>query len=138
MQTACAALMTALLLCACACASAPPTAAAAAAAAAAIDDSEPDVTEQVAAILTRTAQGALGAEPLTENARSALPGARMDQLSTALRACGDLGKLALLERKTKGEERQYLYRAPCGGKPLRVEIYFGKGARISHLDVRPE
>jgi hypothetical protein len=129
MRIACSLLMTAALASACASAQAPRTA---------IADSEPDVTEQVAGILQRTAQGALSAEPLTANARAALDAARTDQLATTLRACSDPRKLELLERNTKGEERQYLYRAPCGGKPLLLEIYFGKGARISHLNVRPQ
>lgn len=127
MRIACTALLLSAFISACAGAQVP-----------AIDDSEPDVTGQVAAILARTAQGALAAEPLTDNARAALDAPRMEQLRTALGACAQPGKLELLERKTKGEERQYLYRAPCGGKPLLVEINFGKGARISHLSVRPQ
>jgi hypothetical protein len=129
MRIACTLLMTAALASACASAQAPR---------AAIADSEPDVTEHVAGMLQRVGRGGLSAEPLTENARAAFDAVRTDQLAKALRACAEPGKLELLERNTKGEERQYLYRAPCAGKPLLVEIYFGKGARISHLNVRPQ
>ncbi len=102
-----------------------------------IEDSEPYVTEQVAALLARAAQGKLAAEPLTDNARSALDAARMRDIGAALHACPALTPLALLARSTKGEERHYRYRAPCAGKPLLIDIHFGKGARVSHLNVRP-
>lgn len=130
MRSACIALLIATAVSACANAQAP--------ASKAIEDSEPDVTQQVGAILARATQGALAAEPLTENARTALDAAHTRQITETLRSCRELNTLELLSRTTKGEERQYLYRASCGGKPLLVEIYFGKGARISHLDVRPQ
>ena len=130
MRIACIALLAAGLLAGCASAQAP--------AAKAIEDTEPDVTQQVGAMLARTAQGSLSAEPLTENARAALDTARTQQIAATLRACRDVNTLELIERRTKGEERQYLYRAPCAGQPLLVEIWFGKGARISHLNVRPQ
>jgi|GEM_PF-1036908 len=130
MRIACIAVLAAAFLAACASAQAP--------AAKAIDDTEPDVTQQVAAILGRTAQGSLAAEPLTENARATLDASRTQRIAATLHSCRELNALELLERRTKGEERQYLYRAPCGGQPLLVEIWFGKGARISHLNVRPQ
>ncbi|SHG46586.1 hypothetical protein [Massilia sp. CF038] len=129
MRIACIGLLAALSVTACAQAQAPQVAA--------IADTEPDVTERVAAVLNQAAQGTLTAEPLTENARAALDAPQMEAMRTLLRDCANMGALELLARTTKGEERQYQYRAPCGGKPLLVEINFGKGARISHLRVRP-
>lgn len=125
-----------LLLSACAQAQAPTPAAAPVRAA--ILDAEPDVTAQVQAILDRVAAGTFETGTLTENARTALPAAGLQAMATALRPCGQAPALALLERSTKGEDRLYLYRAPCGGKPLLVEIGFAKGARINRLQVRPQ
>ena len=100
----------------------------------AIEDSEPDVSQQVSALLGQAGTGTLAPDQLTDNARTALSA---DALS-ALRPCGAAPGVELLQRSTKGEVRQYLYRLPCQGKPLLVEIDFGKGARISRLTVRPE
>jgi len=130
MRFACTALIAATLVSACASAQDP--------ALPAIADNEPDVTAQVHALLVRTMQGQLQAEPLSENARAALTPERSTQIAERLRRCTVTGKLDLLRRGTKGEERQYLYRLPCGAAPLLVEINFGKGARISYLDVRPQ
>ena len=104
----------------------------------AIDDTEPDVTRQVSAILGEIGQGKFSPDQLTENARAAMPAARMQALMAALRPCGAAPALELLRRTTKGEDRQYAYRAPCGGDPRLVEIDFNKGAKINRLSVRPE
>jgi hypothetical protein len=100
----------------------------------AIADSEPDVSEQVRAALGQAGMGTLAPDQLTDNARAALSAGTV----SALRPCGAAPAVELLRRSTKGEVRQYLYRLPCHGTPLLVEIDFGKGARISRLNVRPE
>lgn len=105
---------------------------------AAITDTEPDVTRQVQSILTQAAQGTLAPDMLTANARTALPPARLQAMSDALKKCGAPPALELLDRQTKGEERQYLYRAPCGGQALLVEINFGKGSRVNRLQLVPQ
>ena len=105
---------------------------------AAIDDTEPDVTQQVALLLVQAGANALPQDRLTDNASAALGVAQMQQMSAALRQCGNRPALQLLARTTKGEDRNYLYRALCSTKPLLVEINFNKAARISHLAVRPE
>lgn len=133
MRTAASACVIALLLNACAQAQGP-----AAPVRAAIADAEPDVTQQVQAILGHVAAGTLGLEVLTDNARTAMPAAGLQAMAAALRPCGNPPALELLERSTKGEDRLYLYRAPCAGKALLVEIGFAKGARINRLQVRPQ
>ena len=121
-----------LLLCAtlCACAQAQPPVPKAPV----IEDSEPDVSAQVSLVLGQAGMGTLAPDQLTDNARAALSAPTL----AALRPCGSAPAVELLRRSTKGEDRQYRYRLPCMGKPLLVEIDFGKGARISKLIVRPE
>lgn len=138
MRAAFLACLSALALSACAQAQGPAPAAAAVPARVAIADAEPDVTGQVQAILGRVIAGTLAPDALTENARAAMPAAGVQAMATALRTCGASPALELLSRTTKGEDRLYLYRAPCGGKPLLVEIGFAKGERINRLQVRPE
>jgi hypothetical protein len=103
-----------------------------------IADAEPDVAQQVSEILGRIGQGTIAPDQLTENARAALSAADMQAMIVALRPCGAAPALELLRRTTKGEDRQYLYRVPCGGNAQLVEIVFGKGARVNRLLVKPE
>jgi hypothetical protein len=105
---------------------------------AAIADAEPDVAQQVSAMLGRIGQGTIAAAEMTDNARAALSAAQMQALIAALRPCGPAPALELLRRTTKGEDRQYLYRLPCGGTAQLVEIDFNKGAKINRLVVQPE
>jgi hypothetical protein len=100
----------------------------------AIPDSEPDVTRQVSALLLQFSLGTLPPEQLTTKAQAALA----PQSGALLRACPAPIALDLLERTTKGEDRNYLYRAPCGATPLLVEINFNKAARVDRLVLRPE
>ncbi len=106
--------------------------------AAAIADAEPDVTKQVSAFLGSAGQGMFGTEKLTDNARTAMTVDQMRETSRMLAPCGTAPALELLARTTKGEDRQYQYRAPCGGNALLVDIDFNKGAKINKLEVRPE
>jgi hypothetical protein len=103
-----------------------------------IADSEPDVAQQVSELLGRVGQGTIAPEQFTDNARAALTAADMQAMIVALRPCGAAPALELLRRTTKGEDRQYLYRVPCGGNAQLVEIIFSKGARVNRLVVKPE
>lgn len=103
-----------------------------------IADTEPDVTQQVSAVLGSIAQGSFEPGRLTDNARAATTAQQMQAMAAALRPCGTTPALELLQRTTKGEDRQYVYRAPCGGSAQIVEINFSKGARIHKLVVRAE
>jgi hypothetical protein len=125
-----AALMASALLAGCAQAQAP--------AAKAIADDEPDVTLQVGALLVQLGQGTLPRERLTDKAQAALTAPLAQQMGAALRSCATPPVLELLARTTKGEDRNYLYRALCPNAPLLVEINFNKAARIDRLVVRPE
>ena len=104
---------------------------------AAIDDTEPDVTRQVSAILEKVRAGLLAPDDMTENARTAYPASQLQRMARAMRPCSKPPVLELLARTTKGEDRNYRYRALCP-TPLMVEIVFNKGGRISHLSVQPE
>ena len=103
-----------------------------------IDDMEPEVTREVAEVLARLADGELPRERFTERANAELDAAAASALSARLRPCPRPIAPALLERTTKGEDRQYLYRVPCGQQGLLVEIIFNKAARINKLAVRPD
>jgi hypothetical protein len=145
MRTTSTFLMATALLYGCAQAEAPAPAAASlpalvpvAAGMPAIADSEPAVTAQVAALLGRLGANALPQDQLTDNARAALDAPQLAQMAAALRPCGNPPALELLSRTTKGEDRNYLYRAPCHATPLLVEIVFNKAAKINRLAVRPE
>lgn len=104
---------------------------------AAINDTEPDVTRQVSAILEKVRAGLLAPDDMTENARTAYPASQLQRMARALHPCNKPPVLELLARTTKGEDRNYRYRALCP-TPLMVEIVFNKGGRISHLSVAPE
>ena len=95
-------------------------------------------TRQVGSLLAQATQGALAQDQLTDNARSALAGPQLAAIESLLRKCATLPELELLERTTKGEDRQYLYRARCAGTPLLVAIDFNKAAKINRLSVREE
>ena len=103
----------------------------------AIEDSEPDVTQQVSQIAGRVAQATLARDELTANAQAAMPNEKMQALAAALKPCGVAPALELLQRTTKGEDRQYVYRVPCAGKNLALEIDFNKGGKINRLSVHP-
>lgn len=130
MRTACMLLSAAFLACACASAQ-PPVAKA-------IPDAEPEVTAQVAALLGNVANNTLAPEALTDTLRAALPEARLKEMGAALRRCGNAPALELLQRTTKGEDRQYVYRAPCAASALVIAIDFNKGARVNRLEVRAQ
>lgn len=85
----------------------------------AIDDVEPEVTAEV-----RTALARMAGEAGTEAA-------------PLLQSCPAPAPLELLLRTTKGEERNYLYRARCGA-PLLVAVTYGKSATIKVLTVTKE
>jgi hypothetical protein len=104
---------------------------------AAIADSEPEVTQQVAAVLERVRAGMLAPEEMTDNARVAYPASQLRLMGDALRECSKPPTLELVSRTTKGEDRNYRYRALCPA-PLMVEIVFNKGGRINHLSVQRE
>jgi hypothetical protein len=123
-------LTTAALLAGCAQAQAP--------APKAIPDTEPDVTAQVSALLMQSRQDTLPREQLTDKAQTALDVATKQQMRAALQPCTTPPTLELLSRTTKGEDRNYLYRALCASTPLLVEINFNKAARVDRLVVRPE
>lgn len=105
--------------------------------AAAIADAEPDVTQQISAILEKVRAGMLTPEEMTDNARTAYPASQLQRMAGAMRPCSKPPVLELLARTTKGEDRSYRYRALCP-TPLMVEIVFNKGGRINHLSVQPE
>lgn len=115
---------------------APAPQASAAARASPINDVEPDTTRQVKEVLGKLANGALPRERFTERASESLDAAAASGMGATLRSCNEPLALELLERKTKGEDRQYLYRAHCAGGDLFVEIDFNKAARINKLVVR--
>lgn len=103
----------------------------------AIEDAEPDVTQQVSAILEKVRAGLLAPDDMTDNARKAYPASQLQRMAGALRPCSKPPVLELIARTTKGEDRSYRYRALCP-TPLMVEIVFNKAGRINHLSVQPE
>lgn len=104
----------------------------------AIADAEPDVTTQVGALLAQLRQDGLPRDRLTDKAHAALTVPALQQMRAALLPCSTPPALELLARTTKGEDRNYLYRALCSSTPLLVEINFNKAARVDRLVVRPD
>jgi hypothetical protein len=104
----------------------------------AIPDAEPGVTAQVSALLAQLRRQALPREQLTDKALAALNQTALQQMEAALQPCATPPALELLTRTTKGEDRNYLYRALCSNTPLLVEINFNKAAKVDRLVVQPE
>lgn len=104
----------------------------------AIPDTEPAVALQVGAVLAQLGRGTLPAAQLTDKAQAALAAPMLQQTGALLRPCAGAPVLELLSRTTKGEDRNYLYRALCQNTSLLVEADFNKAARINRLVVRPE
>lgn len=104
----------------------------------AIPDAEPGVTVQVGALLAQLRRDTLPREQLTGKAQTALNAGTLQQMQAALRPCATPPALELLSRTTKGEDRNYLYRALCSNMPLLVEINFNKAAKVDLLVVTPE
>lgn len=104
----------------------------------AIPDAEPDVTAQLRATLLGFGDGSITPSGFTDKAAGILFPDQARAYGAALRACRTLTALELLERKVFGENREYLYRAPCQGRPLLVNVVFGKSGRIDRLTVAPE
>jgi len=104
----------------------------------AIADTEPDVTAQVGALLAQLRQHALPPGQLTSKAQAALNASALQQMQAALQPCATPPTLELLSRTTKGEDRNYLYRALCSNTPLLVEINFNKAQKVDRLVVQPE
>lgn len=103
-----------------------------------IPDTEPEVTRQVGALLAQATHGALAPDQLTDNARTALADPQLAAIKSLLRKCATSAELELLDRTTKGEDRQYLYRARCAGTPLLVAIDFNKAAKVNRFSVSEE
>lgn len=103
-----------------------------------IPDVEPDVTGQIGAVLAQLATGTLPDGPWTDRQRAALSPEVLHGLGAMLHPCPRPLQLDLLERHTKGEDRQYLYRVACGATPLLLAIDFNKAARINKLAIRRE
>ena len=103
-----------------------------------IEDTEPDVTRQVASFLEQIARNEVMRSAMTERASEAMDARAIATLAAQLQPCPRPLELALMDRRTKGEDRLYLYRAACGVRSLLVEIDFNKAARINRVNVRPE
>jgi hypothetical protein len=103
-----------------------------------IPDLEPEVTGQIGAMLAQLATGALPDGPWTDRQRAALSPEALQSLGALLRPCPQAFHLDLLERHTKGEDRQYLYRIGCGPTPLLMAVDFNKAARINKLEIHRE
>jgi hypothetical protein len=103
-----------------------------------IPDTEPDVTRQVHSLLSQATQGALAPEQFTDNARGALADPQLAATTSLLQKCATVTDLELLERTTKGEDRQYLYRARCASTALLVAIDFNKAAKVNRFSINEE
>jgi hypothetical protein len=98
-----------------------------------IEDTEPEVTRSVAVFLEQIARNEIARSAMTDRAGEALD---VRAVGAQLQPCPRPLDLALLDRRTKGEDRLYLYRAACGAKALLVEVDFNKAAKINRLLVR--
>jgi hypothetical protein len=97
-------------------------------------DSEPQVTAELTEVLSRIATGESPRERFTERgaAMTLASGTAARQLHTC-----PAPALRLLDRRVKGEDRQYLYRVDCGAETWQLEVDFNKAARINRLELRP-
>src|SRR6202008_2223202 len=93
-------------------------------------DSEPQVTAELTEVLSRIAAGETPQERFTE--RGAAMTLASGTAARQLRSC-PAPSLRLLDRRVKGEDRQYLYRVECSGETWQLEVDYNKAARINRL-----
>ncbi|MGO4377901.1 hypothetical protein AB4Z19_06505 [Pseudoduganella sp. RAF19] len=97
-------------------------------------DTEPQVTSEVTDIVARIAGGAAPQDRFTE--RGAAMTLASGTAARQLKGC-DAPSLRLLDRRVKGEDRQYLYRLNCGNAVWLLEVDYNKASRINRMELRP-
>jgi D-alanyl-D-alanine carboxypeptidase len=109
-----------------------------AAAAKAIPDVEPQITQQVRALLLQYADGSLPEVSFTEKARALMFPKAAQENGAEIALYGKLTGLQLLARKVDGEDRNYRYRALYSKETVLVDIHFNKGGKVDYLQIIPE
>lgn len=102
-----------------------------------IPDTEPQVTEKLTALLEQVRSGTLTPAQFTHVRKGFFPEvakAYQEQLS----ALGPAGKLVLVQRLTRGEDRIYTYEVPFGSKTYLYAVGLAPDDRLTLLGLRPK
>jgi hypothetical protein len=102
-----------------------------------IADTEPQVTEKLAARLEQVRNGTLTPADFAYVRKGFFPeGAKAYQ--ELLSTLGPAGKLVLVQRRTAGDDRVYTYEVPFGTKTLLYMVGLAPDDRLTLLAMRPK
>jgi CubicO group peptidase (beta-lactamase class C family) len=100
-----------------------------------IEDREPRVTERLAALLEKAREGTLAPADFAY-ARAGFFPDRVKAYQEKLRALGPAGRLVLLQRVTRGDDRLYTYEVPFGTRTYRFVVGLAPDDRVSSFRLR--
>jgi hypothetical protein len=102
-----------------------------------IEDREPQVTTRIAALLEKAREGTLALADFAY-ARTGFFPDRMKAYQETLRALGPAGRLVLVQRITRGDDRIYTYEVPFGTSPYRFTVALAPDDRLTYFGLRPK
>ena len=103
-----------------------------------VEDKEQEVTALARELLRKAAEGTLGPELFTDEARAALFPDRVKQAGEFLKTLGKLDKIQLVERAQEGDMRVYRYELSYGSTTLSFLLFLTRDGKISGVQLRPQ
>jgi CubicO group peptidase (beta-lactamase class C family) len=102
-----------------------------------IEDREPQVTERIAALLEKAREGTLAPADFAYARTGFFPN-RVKMYQERLSTLGPAGRLVLVQRVTRGDDRIYTYEVPFGTKAFLFTVGLAPDERASAFSLRPK
>jgi CubicO group peptidase (beta-lactamase class C family) len=102
-----------------------------------IEDREPQVTTRIAALLEKAKEGTLAPTDFAY-VRAGLFPDRMKMYQELLRSLAPAGRLVLVQRITRGDDRLYTYEVSFGASPHRFTVALAPDDRLTYFGLRPK
>jgi D-alanyl-D-alanine carboxypeptidase len=103
-----------------------------------IADTEPEITTKVKAMITGFVGGNLDMSLFTPDLVPWLNSEGKAGMSNAFRSPGAIQSIVLVEHKSEGEKRTYLYRVTYQKESLLLHCTFNKDNKITEFGIEPE
>ncbi len=103
-----------------------------------IADTEPEITAKVKAMISGLVGGNLDMSLFTPDLGSSLTAQVKSGMSDALRSAGAIQSIALVERHSSGDKRQYRYRVTYPNDSLFFLCTFNKDNKVTGFGIDPE